>query len=151
MRLFITALAILLLDQFSKQWILEQSSLPWWLIDEKVGFKLAYNDGIAFSLPVDPVISMVLSGVIIACLLWWYYFRSRRNVRAQVIFGLIIGGALGNLRDRFLFGFVIDFIAVYQFPVFNIADTAVTLGFIGFLIWFQSIEKVDTTITSVRP
>jgi signal peptidase II len=41
---------------------------------------------------------------------------------------LILGGAVGNLIDRLLFGYVIDFILVYRFPVFNLADACVVIG-----------------------
>ncbi len=52
-------------------------------------------------------------------------------------YGLIIAGAIGNLIDRFIRGFVIDFISIMNFPVFNVADIAISLGMV--LIIFKLI------------
>ncbi len=98
---------------------------------------LCYNKGAAFSFLSNAggwqrwlfmSISFVVSLVIIHCL---------RNVdpkRASLSWGLalILGGAIGNLIDRSLYGYVIDFIDVYyghwHYPAFNVADTAISIG-----------------------
>jgi signal peptidase II len=62
----------------------------------------------------------------------WYLLRKilAASPLGQVGFGLVAGGALGNVTDRIVHGYVIDFIAVPHFYVFNVADAAITIGLI---------------------
>ncbi len=104
-------------------------------------FTLVQNTGIAFGLfknqgavfIIIPVIAIVLIAFNI------YYHRNSKEVtRAYLIgFSLILGGAIGNLIDRISFGYVIDFIDFRIWPVFNIADSAITIGTI--IILFKCI------------
>jgi signal peptidase II len=73
-----------------------------------------------------------------------------REVRERAVFlgtavGLILGGALGNLKDRILTGEVVDFLDVYMrdlhWPAFNVADSAITIGMILLLIFYPGREK----------
>ena len=60
-----------------------------------------------------------------------YYYRQNNEVLSRiyvVAFSLILGGAVGNLIDRVVYGHVIDFIDFRVWPVFNIADSAITIG-----------------------
>ena len=63
-----------------------------------------------------------------------YQKNFKENKKNCVAFGLVYGGLLGNLCDRVRFGYVIDYlkfyIGGYEFPVFNLADTAIVVGFI---------------------
>jgi signal peptidase II len=52
-----------------------------------------------------------------------------------VFTGLILGGAIGNLIDRIRLGFVVDFIDFAYWPAFNVADSAITVGAVGFIIY----------------
>lgn len=52
----------------------------------------------------------------------------RRSTMAQIGFGLVAGGALGNVIDRFVHGYVVDFIAARGFYIFNLADASITIG-----------------------
>lgn len=74
------------------------------------------------------VISALVSGVITV---WLYRVRHTERLLATAL-ALILGGAIGNLMDRVLDGYVVDFIVVhyqhYYFPAFNIADSAITIG-----------------------
>jgi len=64
-----------------------------------------------------------------------YHISKEQLHRTETTFYLmIIGGALANLVDRILFGSVTDFIAFSFWPIFNVADSAITLGVIGLLI-----------------
>lgn len=54
--------------------------------------------------------------------------------RSPLLLGLVMGGAAGNLLDRFLYGAVVDFINVGFWPVFNIADSAITLAVVGLIV-----------------
>ena len=98
---------------------------------------LQYNTGAAFSFLSDAggwqryffsLIAVVISAVLVA----WLYLMPRDQKLLALALALILGGALGNLWDRLVFGHVVDFISVHYggryFPAFNIADSAITLG-----------------------
>ncbi|UTW50142.1 signal peptidase II [Bacterioplanoides sp. SCSIO 12839] len=100
-------------------------------------FTLLYNKGAAFSFLANEggwqrwfftAISLVVSIVLIV----WLKKLPRTQLWLPIALALILGGALGNLFDRVLFGHVIDFISVHweksYFPAFNIADSAITVG-----------------------
>jgi signal peptidase II len=97
---------------------------------------LAYNTGIAFSIGIGLTIPIVLIAVVVVgCLIW--FARSTPALPAAVAAGLVLGGALGNLADRFFRGHgggVVDFIASTFWPTFNVADACVTCGCILFAL-----------------
>jgi len=99
--------------------------------------RLSYNTGAAFSFLADAgglqrwlfvLIAVVVSGV----LLVWMKRTPRWQWWVGVAQALVLGGALGNLYDRVVHGYVIDFISLhygeYYFAVFNLADVAISLG-----------------------
>ena len=100
-------------------------------------FTLLHNAGAAFSFLSDAggwqrwflvAVSTLVSGAIVV---WLYRIRSTEKLLALAL-ALILGGAIGNLVDRALVGYVVDFIVVhyqhYYFPAFNVADSAITVG-----------------------
>jgi signal peptidase II len=62
-----------------------------------------------------------------------YVARNPSDVRTDAILGLILGGSLGNGFDRLVFGTVTDFINFHFWPVFNVADSAISLGVVALL------------------
>jgi len=100
---------------------------------------LIHNHGGAFSFLSDHAgwqrwFFLVTSSAITLVLLVWLYRSPARAWAVCLPLALLIGGAIGNLIDRIRLGYVIDFIDVYygtwHWPVFNIADSAITLGII---------------------
>ena len=94
---------------------------------------LVYNTGIAFGLFRNQRFVFVVVPIIAIILLIfniYYYKKNGENLsRSYVVaFALILGGAFGNLYDRVAFGYVIDFIDFQVWPIFNIADSAITMG-----------------------
>lgn len=131
---------LLALDQWSKWWALtrlgEVGSIP--VIPGFLDWTLAFNRGAAFSFLADAdgwqrwLFAALALGVS-AVLAVWLARTPRDDWRSAVPFALIIGGALGNLIDRLRLGHVVDFIhvhyhAVWHYPAFNLADSAITLG-----------------------
>ena len=94
---------------------------------------LVHNTGIAFGLFRDQGIVFIIIPVIAIGLLIYniyYYRRFEEQISELYIIGfsLILGGAFGNLVDRILYGYVIDFLDLRIWPVFNVADSAITIG-----------------------
>lgn len=94
---------------------------------------LVHNTGIAFGLFKNQgIVFMVISAVAIILLvynIYYYKYNGERFSRLYIVaFSLILGGAIGNMIDRMLYGYVVDFIDFQVWPVFNIADSAVTIG-----------------------
>jgi signal peptidase II len=131
---------VVAVDQLTKHWAV--SSLGDGRERHVVGslqWNLAYNTGMAFSRGrgLGPVIALLALLVVIVLIV--STARVERRV-ARVAAGLLIGGALGNLVDRvfrgrgWLHGAVIDFIDVQWWPIFNVADMAVTTGAVLFAL-----------------
>ena len=126
MRFFFIVIAIVVLDQISKQWVLAQ---PEW-------FK-TFNDGIAFSLPLTGTLALV-TAVILTVILFFSSLRIHpKTPLMDMGFALVIGGSLGNIIDRVQYGAVVDFIRFGTFPAFNLADSSITIGVFLLLISFR--------------
>ena len=153
--LFITAL-IITADQISKSLIKSTMTL-YDVIPVIPGyFYLTYiiNEGMAFGIDLPFGIgTLFFSGVslIITCFLVWILWCERKNnLLMRISLALILGGAIGNLIDRILFGEVVDFfdfmIGDFHWYIFNIADSAVTVGIILMLFYsFLFKPKVQPT------
>lgn len=138
MKWFWLSAVVLLLDQGSK--LLADARLVFYEPVPLLPFfnlRLAYNTGAAFSFLGNAGgwqrwffagISVLVVGVLVV----WMRRLKPEQWQLSLAFALIIGGALGNLIDRLVYGHVIDFIDVYyktwHWPTFNIADSAITLG-----------------------
>ena len=129
------AAVILFLDWITKKWALEvlQHSESQEVIGEFLRFTFTRNTGVAFGLLADRKLPLEWLSVIALIVVLWLALRpgGRRWPRTFAL-GLILGGAIGNLVDRVRWGWVVDFIDVgigtLRWPVFNIADSAITVG-----------------------
>lgn len=92
-----------------------------------VGFERIMNDGIAFGvdLPLWLMVTLIPIVIFIICIL---AYRSKKDSLSSIAFGLILGGALGNIIDRLNDSHVTDFIQIGWWPIFNIADSCITIG-----------------------
>jgi signal peptidase II len=97
-----------------------------------IGLRFSRNPGVAFGITFAPALQWLL--VTIAVVLLVSAARQARTTMQRIGFGMIIGGALGNIVDRIPDGFVTDFFQVGQFPIFNVADSCVTIGIALILI-----------------
>ncbi len=142
-RWYLLALLIVVADQITKQWAAGSfdygerlNVLPFF------DLTLVHNYGAAWSFLSDAGgwqrwFLTTLSAVVSVVLLVWIARVPKQQRLLLYALTLILGGAVGNLIDRALFGYVIDFLSVYShphyFPVFNIADSAITVG-AGFML-----------------
>jgi signal peptidase II len=137
------AALVVVLDQISKYWILSVVKLPEVLSVKVAGpfhLSMVWNQGVSFGLlrAQDDLVrwALVAFSVIVAILLAHWARKADRPFSA-IGLGLVIGGAIGNAIDRARFGAVVDFIDVSRlwFPwVFNVADSAITVGVILLLL-----------------
>ena len=106
-------------------------SLP--IIQNVLHMTMVHNTGIAFGFLKDQGLIFIVIPIVAIFLLIFniYYYRQNEKALNRVYivgFSLILGGAIGNLIDRIVYGHVIDFIDFRVWPVFNIADSAITIG-----------------------
>ena len=136
----VLSVLVLVIDQVSKAHF--EGSLEMFqqivVIPDYFSWTLAYNTGAAFSFLADgggwqrwlfALIAVVVSAVLVV---WLKRLQAHEHWLALGL-ALVLGGALGNLFDRVVYGHVIDFILVHwqqrwYFPAFNLADSAITLG-----------------------
>lgn len=116
-------------------------------------FSLYYvkNTGAAFSILGNQTLLLVLVSVVCLILIKEYIKREKEFTKLSIAsLGMIIGGTLGNLFDRILYKSVIDYLAFdffkYSFPVFNIADIAITVGAALLLLSFIFEQKTKKVI-----
>jgi signal peptidase II len=105
-------------------------------IDHLVWITNIHNSGAAFGLAPAFAIVFLLASFGVACGLVVYVFTHRDSVPADLVLGLVLGGTVGNLFDRVMFGTVTDFVAVHFWPVFNVADSAVSTGVVLLLLGY---------------
>jgi signal peptidase II len=132
------ALAVFALDWITKVWAVYQlkDQSPIVLIPGYFRLEYGENTGIAFGLFQDQGMLLhfltPLAFIILLVIVYRQFAMVSMDVWYLLFFGLIIGGALGNILNRLLLGYVIDFIVVHyrehHWPTFNIADSALTIG-----------------------
>lgn len=137
--IFSTALTIILIDQIAKFLIKANFDLNQNLQIIKNIFHITYinNFGAGFGILQQQTsilisISLIVIGVI-------FYFMDKvknKELLLQLLIGFILGGTIGNLIDRIAYGYVIDFLDFRIWPIFNFADSFVTIGVIGLIVYF---------------
>jgi signal peptidase II len=155
----VLAAVILIGDQISKWWMMEHVMNPPQAISVTPFFNLvvAWNRGVSFGLfgsdsPYGGWILSLIALVIVGFLTHWLY-RIQKNYQAIAI-GMIIGGALGNVADRVMYGAVYDFLDVhvagYHWPAFNVADSGITIGAVILVLdsLFAKSDNGDSDNTS---
>ena len=135
------SIILLLIDQISKLLVVK-------LIDINSGIELiknffyltyTHNTGAAFSILTGKRIFLILIAVVILIVIFNYLRKNKIESKVEKIaFSLVIGGSIGNLLDRIVRGYVIDFLDFkifgYNFPIFNLADTFIVIGVFLLLI-----------------
>lgn len=146
------SLAVVVLDLSTKSTITEWLGVAgqhnaWWVIDGRVGLEYGRNSGAAFGLfRGNPELLAVLSVFVAAGFCWLSLVELRSGVASIACAGLIVGGATGNLIERVRLGYVTDFFAVGPWPRFNVADSAISIGVVIFIVAmvFQPLnERAD--------
>ena len=139
--MIILTILVILVDFFSKYMVSKLMTVNETinLIDNFFRITYVKNTGAAFSIfSNNTILVIIISVVIIGFLLFYIYKNKGNNKLENVSYAFILGGAIGNLIDRLVYGYVIDFldfeILSYNAPIFNLADTFIVIGVILFLI-----------------
>lgn len=144
---FAVVIVVLFLDQLSKFLVTKNLSLnqshP--LIKGVLHFTLMHNRGAAFGVFKNHL-PLFIFAAITAIVLIYFELKNERQRKYSIYFislSLILAGALGNLIDRLFFGYVIDFLDFRIWPVFNVADSAITIGavLLGYFILFTKVKS----------
>lgn len=157
----LTALAVLIVDQASKIWVVHVLDLqnriaidvlpPWF------NLRMAWNSGVNFGLfasDSDVVRWVLVALALVISAAVWLWVR-REGARARISAGLLVGGALGNVIDRIVHGAVADFINMSCCGIdnpfaFNVADAAIFAGAVGLVLFTGSREGARSDGTDDR-
>lgn len=130
---FLLGIVFAFADQLSKVAVLRSGKIP-----------VLLNDGIAFSIKLPMFLQILATVVLLICVILFSKkiveaeHTERRKSAAVLALSMVLGGGLGNLTDRINMGYVIDFIDVGFWPVFNLADSFVSIGaFILAVLWLR--------------
>jgi signal peptidase II len=126
------AAAVVAVDQLTKAWLVgllgpgERTSV----VGDLVRLVHSQNTGALFGLFQDQALLFAIASVGVVGLIVWYHGSSGRNTILSLALGLLLGGAIGNMIDRFRLGYVIDWVDLgigeLRFYTFNVADSAIT-------------------------
>ncbi|MFI5372153.1 MAG: signal peptidase II, partial [Candidatus Eisenbacteria bacterium] len=126
------------------------------VIGDLVRLTYTRNSGVAFGIGAGlPFPYWVFSVTAIVVISWLFARHRVRGLLRQVSLSLIMGGAIGNLIDRVRFGEVTDFVLLswgrWQFPVFNVADSSVTVGVVLFALGWGQHAPTPAAVDAAPP
>lgn len=153
MRVLIISFFVVLFDQITKLAVrfYFQYGKPHEIIGDLIRLTYIENPGMAFGIQFGGQQFFTIFALLATGVIFVYIVRAREEkVILRIALALILGGAVGNLIDRFLYGKVVDFIDVgfgtTRWPIFNMADSAVTIGMIiliGLVLFDRSSQKAE--------
>jgi signal peptidase II len=124
------ALVVFVLDRVTKSLVVAQ--VPYGtevsVVGRVVGITNVHNSGAAFGVAPAGASLFLIASVVVAVGLVVYIVRTPGSVWTDAVLGLVMGGTLGNGYDRIVNGTVTDFINFHFWPVFNVADSAISIG-----------------------
>ncbi|MFQ5824025.1 MAG: signal peptidase II [bacterium] len=150
MRILLFSIIIIVFDQVTKLSVryFFEKGIPHKIIGDFVRLTYIENPGMAFGIQVGGQQFFTVFATIASVIIFIYIVRARNEkFSSRFALSLILGGAIGNLIDRFLFGKVVDFIDIgiknTRWPIFNVADSSVTIGMIILvaMVFFDKSEK----------
>lgn len=143
--LWLSALLVLIADQVSKRLVMHvllpnesRVAIPhvlWWTYVQ--------NTHGAFGLFGDSAALLIVMALIVLGV-FWIAFRdaARHSLIVRIAFGAIVGGAIGNIVDRLHYHFVVDFIDLRWWPVFNVADSCISIGVLTLVLVSLRSESI---------
>ncbi len=148
-KILLISTIVLALDQISKALIDITMKFGQSIPVLKNFFHITYyqNTGAAWGIMNSRTFLLISLTIIILIIIYRYMYSFKQNKRNILAFGLLIGGIVGNLLDRIIFGYVRDFLDFYvfnyDFPVFNVSDMAIVAGIFLLIIAIVKGEEVN--------
>jgi signal peptidase II len=127
---------VIVLDQLTKAWLVANVAVGevMSVIGDLVRFVQSQNSGALFGLFRDQAILFALVSIGVIGLIVLYHGRAGRSLYLSIALGLLLGGAIGNMIDRFRLGYVVDWVDIglgsLRFWTFNVADSAISLAIV---------------------
>ena len=148
-KVFIISLIFILLDQLSKLMVVNGCDLNNGIVVIPSFFSILYvkNYGAAFSLLQNWNLFLVAISFLALIFIYFYFIRNRVFLKKYwLVISILIGGVFGNLIDRLIYGYVIDFLSFeffgWSFPIFNIADVLI-VGSVLYMVLFIDWSVFD--------
>jgi len=134
----VAAVVVFGLDRLTKFWVVHSLLLGQELWPgAPVHIHYIENSGAAFSiLPNLDWLFLLVALLVVAAALWFWRRLAREAWWVQAAVGMVVGGAIANGIDRITQGYVVDFIQLPHWPVFNVADSGITVGMVLLVLRF---------------
>jgi signal peptidase II len=145
--LFGLAAAVISLDQWTKYLVRSQIEfgdawMPWDWLAPYARIVYWHNSGAAFGMGQNLSLLFTILAIVVGCVIIVYYPQiPMEDWPLRIALGMQFGGAMGNLIDRLTIGFVTDFISIGDFPVFNVADSSVSIGVVVLIVGMWIMER----------
>lgn len=144
LKIGIWCLILIALDQLTKYLVHDYLPVSTELLGKFFRIEYSQNVGVAFGIPV-PYPFLIVGNILLMGVIVWIInkeFDTDQPIGKTALI-LIISGALGNVVDRLVRGFVIDFIAVWRWPNFNLADTYISVGILLMIVFYGRIKRTN--------
>lgn len=139
--IYLAVVFFVALDRFLKVFSFSSQASEFNLLGEILKFSYKNNYYVAFSLPLAGwPLTILITLTIIVLILFGLYYAKKFQVDKAAVFFLIILGASSNLYDRLKYGFVIDYLDLKYFTVFNLADIMITVGAVSLLFFIKNYK-----------
>ena len=139
---FLSAFIVFICDQLAKIWALSTLEQPITIIPGFFSLQLVFNTGSIWGIGTQWTYILAWLGIVVVLFLPFYFRKYTPSKCHWIMLGILCGGILGNTLDRFLRGYVVDFLDFYiknsHWPCFNIADIAITSICVLSLFGFKS-------------
>jgi signal peptidase II len=147
------AATVVVLDQLTKAWLVStlRPGERMDVVGDILRFVHSQNSGALFGLFKDQAIIFGVASIVVIGLIVWYHGSSGRNTMLSIALGLLLGGAVGNMIDRFRYGYVVDWVDAglgnVRFYTFNIADSMISTAILLLILLaiFPSLARIGST------
>ena len=151
-KMFLLSIVCLIIDQLFKYIVVSIFELYHGIVVIPNFFSLLYvrNTGAAWSILEGNRLLLILLSIFILMIIYFLFIKNKELKNIEIIcYGVLIGGILGNLCDRIIRGYVVDYLKFdifnYHFPIFNFADICIVLSVICMFILLVRGDKNDET------
>ncbi len=144
-KIFIISIFLIILDFISKLLIVNFLKIDLFLIPNFLYLTFVTNTGTFWGLFSNiNIFFMILSIIVLSLLIYIITVKTTLNKLNTILYSLVISGIIGNLIDRIIRGYVVDFIGIkifnYNFPIFNFADIYIVIGVLLFILIGEKYE-----------